>query len=142
LKKTYPEDYKQYNLEEYPYFEFKSGSHTYANVVKKLSAVFRAGDYELIPGDTVKTLPGYLAASGSAPDMIFIDGCHDYEVVKSDWLNCETLFDKNNKLIIVFDDLTYEGVHALYEELLRDAKYYVQPLNENQFFVRRIGIRK
>ena len=105
-------------------------------MVEKLSAVFRAGDYELIPGDTVKTLPGYLAAFGSSPNMIFIDGCHDYEVVKSDWLNCKTLFKKNNKLIIVLDDLTYEGVHALYEELLRDARYCIQTLNYNQFFVR------
>ncbi|MDQ0967606.1 hypothetical protein QFZ20_003009 [Flavobacterium sp. W4I14] len=135
LKEHYPEDYQVYNLDEFPYWEFKSGGHTYKKVVEKLKQELNTKDFNLIKGDTTITLPEFISAGTSVINLVYIDGCHDYSVVKDDWKNSEQLFLKNPKLIVVFDDLSYTGVHAVKKEILLEDKYLTTNLNENQFLV-------
>lgn len=135
LQEKYPEDYKQYNLEAYPYWEFGSGGHYYSTVVEKLKGAMDTHQFKLYKGDTTHTLPQYLSTETSPVDLAYLDGCHDYEVVKSDWNNCALLFKNNPKLIVLFDDYTYEGVKAVHDEILKIGQYQIKTFNDNQFMV-------
>lgn len=135
LQEHYPEDYRAYNLADFPYWEFESGEHTFAKVDEKLSKAIRSKDYKLIKGDTTVTLPSYITTHPEKIDLVYVDGCHDYVVVKEDWKNCESLFATNPKLIVAFDDFTYIGVKAVYETINSSEKYTIQMLNGNQFIV-------
>ena len=135
LKNTYPEDYSQYNLKEYPYWEFASGEHSYINVSKKISRYLEPKNFELVAGDTTKTLPEYFKSNTKIIDLIYIDGCHDYEIVKSDFANCELHFKQNPNLVIAFDDYSYPGVKAVYDEISLNPAYSLQLFNANQFIV-------
>jgi len=135
LEENYPEDYKAYNLADFPYWEFESGGHTLAKVNEKLSQVILPQTYELVKGDTTLTLPAYIKTNSKKIDLIYVDGCHDYVVVKEDWKNCESLFAANPKLVIAFDDFSYPGVKTVYETIISSGQYNVHVLNENQFIV-------
>lgn len=135
LKEKYPKDLDQYNLVDYPYWEFKSGQHTFNMVHKKLASIIPTENFKLIKGDTTETLKNIEQKFKETIDLVFIDGCHDYEVVKSDWENISNLFKINPKLTVVFDDFTYEGVKDTYNEILETGLYIINPLNNNQFIV-------
>jgi hypothetical protein len=137
LKEHHPGDYEQYTHGGGTYWEFESQGHTYRNVVAKLSAALKTEEYRLIAGDTTQTLPAFVSDRPEKTDLVFIDGCHDYDVVKSDWQHCETLFDANPGLAIAFDDYTYEGVRAVFEEIAASGKYRLVMMNDNQFYLTR-----
>lgn len=70
--------------------------------------------HSLFKGDTRKTLP---AAVPKLPkmDFIYIDGGHDYEVVKSDWENVRKLM--HDKTVVVFDDYHLPGIRKTVNEM-------------------------
>jgi len=106
-------------------------------VIKKLRTVLAPSQINLFKGDTMRSLPNVLQKDAPFINLAYIDGCHDYEVVKSDWLNCSLLFEKNQQLVVAFDDYTYDGVKAVYDEILKQAVYQVRLINQNQFLVYR-----
>ena len=60
--------------------------------------------------------------------MIYIDGCHDYEIVSRDWQNISQTIAVNSDVVIIFDDSTYEGVSILRREIESSAIYKVLSL--------------
>ena len=102
-----------------PYLEFKSVEHALAKVSRKLNPVLDSRCFY-----EVRTA-----------NIIYIDGCHDYEIVSKDWQNISKTIDRNSDVVIIFDDSTYEGVSVLRREIESSALYKVFTLNFNQFFV-------
>ena len=67
---------------------------------------------------------------------MYIDGCHDYEIVRQDWQNVSSLFKDNPTLTVAFDDLTNPAVSRLREEIqLENTTLRALDLNFNQFFI-------
>jgi hypothetical protein len=137
----HPDDLAMYDSPGDDYFEFKSGGHNYSAVREKLSAVLSDSHFNLIAGDSTLTLPANRDQIKDAT-VVYIDGCHDYDVVSKDWNNIRPLFDSNRELIVVFDDMKYSGVGQLMREIRRDRRrYLVYTLNSNQFLVVSGGTR-
>jgi hypothetical protein len=136
---SHPDDLAMYDLPEYEYFEFKSGAHAYHAVRMKLSAVLPEQEFTLIAGDSTKTVPAHLRDIADAT-IVYIDGCHDYDIVSQDWRHVRPLLDENPSLIVVFDDMTYSGVYRLMTEIRdHDDRCRVYILSYNQFAVASAG---
>jgi hypothetical protein len=130
----FPEDFSLYDHPEWPYFEFRSGLHTFDHVQMKLGSILPKGNFDLVRGDSRETVARNLHLIEDA-NIVYIDGCHAYEVVKTDWLNVTRALDKNPNIVVVFDDSTYEGVAKIRNEITMTGKYQIFDLNDNQFFV-------
>jgi Methyltransferase domain len=131
----HPEDRSVYDTAEHPYWEFESGQHALVKVQSKISSVLSQDNFVLIRGDSTITLPAYRRGLMDA-SVIYIDGCHDYEIVSQDWQNVCSLMDSNPEMVVVFDDMLYPGVGRLRMEIARlTDQYRVFLLNENQFIV-------
>jgi len=62
------------------------------------------GRHELIKGDSCVTVPAFADANPDRRfDLIYIDGCHDYEVAMADIENCRRLSAPGS--IVLMDDL-------------------------------------
>jgi hypothetical protein len=131
---AHPEDRALYDNSEYPYWEFRSGQHTLMSVTEKLSQLLPDSNFSLIKGDSTITLPLHQNEVSDA-DIVYIDGCHDYEVVIHDWENVSRIFLKNPHAVVIFDDLTYDGVAHVKSQIEMDISYEVFQINFNQFFV-------
>jgi len=131
----HPQDRQWYDHPDYPYFEFGSGQHSLESVTAKLSAIQPPDHVALVAGDSTETVRANYSLIQDA-DFIFIDGCHDYDVVRQDWQNVRPLIQKNPHLVIAFDDATYSGVARVRDEISSgDRSVRVLALNHNQFFV-------
>jgi hypothetical protein len=131
----HPEDRKWYDHPDFPYFEFRSGQHSFESVAAKLSAIQPPERFTLVPGDSTRTVRDNYNLIQDA-DFIYIDGCHDYDVVREDWSNVQPLLAKNPHALVVFDDATYPGVARVRDEIRAGNKdVRVLSLNYNQFFV-------
>ena len=139
--KLHPEDRAVYDTPEHPYWEFQSGQHALMKVQSKISSVLSQDNFALITGDSTITLPAHRKHLTDA-SMIFIDGCHDYDIVSQDWQNVCSLMDANPDMVVVFDDMLYPGVGRLRMEIARlTDQYRVFLLNYNQFFVTSKNLR-
>jgi Methyltransferase domain len=133
--KLHPEDRAVYDTIEHPYWEFQSGQHALVKVQNKISSVLPQQNFFLIIGDSTITLPAYRNELTDA-SVIYIDGCHDYDVVSQDWQNVCWLMESNPDTVVVFDDMLYPGVGRLRMEITRlTDQYRVFHLNENQYIV-------
>ena len=74
--------------------------------------------------------------------VIYIDGCHDYDIVLQDWQNVRSLINANPATVVAFDDVLYPGVARLKTEIEQDMDLYrVFPVNTYQFFVTTKNLR-
>lgn len=81
---------------------FDIGTHDYVTFAKEFVDMAYPSKHELVLGNSLETVPLY----NSEPfDMIFIDGCHDYEYAINDLLNCKRL--AHSDTIVIIDDTTY-----------------------------------
>jgi hypothetical protein len=132
----HPKDRQGYDHPDWPYYEFQSGEHAFTRVFAKIAAVLPKDRFILIPGDSNQSVRTNLALINSA-DLVYIDGCHDYEIVRADWDNVVGLFKDNPSLIVALDDATYPGVLRVRKEIEETERnnLRVLDLNYNQFFV-------
>jgi hypothetical protein len=129
------EDRSKYDMPEYPYFEFQSGGHHLANVRNKIRTILPDTSFDLVRGDSTVTVPSHRDKLKNAT-LVYIDGCHDYDIVLQDWQNVRPALDANPETVVVFDDALYEGVGRLRSEIARSKdRYQVLPFNFNQFLV-------
>jgi hypothetical protein len=110
-------------------------------VIAEILANYRA-KINLIPGDTGETL----ASTSPGPvDLLYIDGGHTYDIVKSDWTLCQKfLYDGS---VVFFDDYSNPlaekhegyGVKRLVDEIDRNV-WKVDILDRVDRYVREWGV--
>lgn len=86
---------------------------TEAEIRRKLMRL-GVGKIVLIAGDTLETLPREIPRLPKM-DFIYIDGCHSYSWVKSDWENAKRLM--HPKTVVVFDDYPMAGVKRVVDKI-------------------------
>jgi predicted O-methyltransferase YrrM len=80
---------------------FDIGYHDYVHNAKNYIDLMYPNRHTLILGDSTVTVP----KCNNTFDVIFIDGCHEYDVAKQDLENCIKLAHKDT--IIIMDDTIY-----------------------------------
>lgn len=86
---------------------FDLGIHAYVLHAKEYMDKTYPARHELILGDSMQTVPEFIAANGANTkfDVIFIDGGHTYDLAKADLTNCKNLAHPNT--IVILDDTMY-----------------------------------
>ena len=77
---------------------------------KALSVLKEHFDINLIKGDSIYKVPEFLEKNNLLFDLIFIDGCHDYDIALLDIKN--TMNFLSNDGILIVDDLHMGGVYS------------------------------
>ena len=86
---------------------FDLGVHPYVKKAKEFIDFMYPGRHSLILGDSRTSLPMFVDANKDAKfDVIFIDGGHEYDIVKSDMENCVRLAHKDT--VIIMDDTMFK----------------------------------
>jgi hypothetical protein len=85
---------------------FDLGSHDYVYTAKEYIDSTYQNRHTLILGDSTISVPEYIINNRDKKfDLIFIDGCHAYDIAKQDVENCIKLSHKDT--IVVLDDTMY-----------------------------------
>ncbi len=88
----------------------------------------RPATVRLFKGNSRETLP---EAELPPMDLIFIDGGHSVETIKSDWIHCWRLM--HAKTVLFFDDYYKDrptaGCKTIIEEIMKTGQYHVEILD-------------
>jgi len=106
---------------------FDLGKHYTVIPAKEYIDITYPNRHKLILGDSKITLPNFINENKDTKfDIIFIDGGHEYETVKSDMNNCLKLSHKDT--IIIMDDTYFTGDWINYGP----TKIWTEYLEENK----------
>lgn len=106
-------------------YSFDLGEYSYVQPAKQLIDNNYPDRHHLILGDSAKTVPEfYVSEDGITFDVIFIDGSHECDAVKTDILNMRSF--ATPETIVVIDDLTPwkpwgKGPTQAWSELVADG---------------------
>ena len=94
---------------------FDLGGHAYISTAKEYIDTTYPNRHTLILGESRNTIPEFIERqehSNTTFDLIFIDGGHEYEVVKSDLENCSRL--SNADTLVIIDDTVITDAYKAY----------------------------
>lgn len=88
---------------------FDIGEHDYVLTGKRYIDKMFPGRHTLIIGDSTMSIPKFIKDNPHAKfDLLFIDGCHEYEIAKTDLENCKHLAHKDS--IFIMDDTIFSDI--------------------------------
>ena len=117
---------------------FDLGIHDYVKIGKEYIDMTYPNRHTLILGDSQETIPQYLENNKDTKfDFIFIDGGHEYDIVKNDMINCQKL--SHSETIVALDDTIFNnygpsytiGPTKIWTEYIQDNK--IIELNRKQY---------
>jgi predicted O-methyltransferase YrrM len=94
------------NNKELTLTSFDLGFHDYITTAKEYIDATYPNRHTLILGDSTITIPIYIQNNKNIKfDIIFIDGCHNYDIAKADMENCFYL--AHNDTVVILDDTMF-----------------------------------
>jgi predicted O-methyltransferase YrrM len=106
-------------------------AHTYVGAAKEYIDTTYPGRHLLIQGDSINSVNTYANAhKGPKYDLIFIDGCHEYDYATKDLENCLVL--AHEKTIIVIDDTIVDKVEWVYQWNVGPTLAWLKAIQSNK----------
>jgi predicted O-methyltransferase YrrM len=88
---------------------FDIGQHAYTLVGKMYIDKTFPGRHTLIIGDSMQSIPKFIRDHPETKfDLLFIDGCHEFEFAKADLENCKHLAHEDS--VFIMDDTMFSDI--------------------------------